>query len=555
MRHFFLVLISALAILPLAAREETSLVFTPVMTSTATPSRRALIVIPAFSGGGMTPRGALAGSDALAYRDTLRLLGFSGMVVSAITRPALRDAIRGFADSVPHDAEVAVFVLGAVIPAGGKLYVPPSDVLPSDRTPERIPTAGLDLAAILNVIGGRGPKEVVAIVDECGGGEAKPACEIGPSTIPDGVSAIVARRVPTPSGGDPVAGIATVRQELLPLMREPGLDVLDLYGRLKTKLAGTNDGVVATAALSRSFAFMPADFLAGLPIECNRVDPATPADTLRRSGSMAPLVSSCERAAATYDFSPFFKEKLSIAREQLAFQKAVAGCGGGATAAYLDAYPGGNYRFAVDEHRSSCEGAAQPPAPVAQPQSPASATPDAQDQSADDTRQTQPKQVYVIDDVPGSVLNLRDGPGIHFRMLAAMPAGSEASTEGECRKEDPSDKLPWCQVTWRGVSGWASACCFAPKASVTTNDGAWGIFEVPDNVPGGMLNLRASASYKSRLVTPIPAGSKYLRVQQCRMPSDHKGRPYCRIRWQSFDGWASSYYLEPSVATQAGDRR
>ena len=314
MRHFLFVLISALAILPLAARAETSIVFTPVMTSTAAPSRRALIVIPAFSGGGMTPRGALAGSDALAYRDTLRLLGFSGMVVSAITRPALRDAIRGFADSVPHDAEVAVFVLGAVIPAGGKLYVPPSDVLPSDRTPERIPTAGLDLAAILNVIGSRGPKEVVAIVDECGGGEAKPACEIGPHTIPDGVSAIVARRVPTPSGGDPVAGIATVRQELLPLMREPGLDVLGLYGRLKTKLAGTNDGVIATAALSRSFAFMPAEFLAGLPIECNRVDPATPADTLRRYGSMATLVSSCERAAATYDFSPS-SERSSRSRE------------------------------------------------------------------------------------------------------------------------------------------------------------------------------------------------------------------------------------------------
>ncbi len=211
----------------------------------------------------------------------------------------------------------------------------------------------------------------MAIVDECGGGEAKPACDIGSTSVPEGVSAIVVHRVPAGGADGPVAGVATARQDLLPLMREPGLDFLQLYARLKTRLAGTNDGLSTTAALSRTFVFLPADFLASLPLECNRVDPAASAETLRRTPSVAPLVTSCERAAATYDFAPRFRERLTTAREQLAFQKAVASCAVAAAATYRDTYPDGAYRFAVAEHDGECERQRQPaPAPPPMPSPP-----------------------------------------------------------------------------------------------------------------------------------------------------------------------------------------
>ncbi len=358
---FFTLLLS-----PLAARaDQPDGSFSPIMSSPPAPVRRALLVTPAFAGGAMTPRSALARSDASAYRDLLRLLGFSGTIVSADTRPALRAAVHAFAEAVPRDAEVAVFVLGSIVPAGGKLYVPASDLSSADRAPDRIATAGLDLAEIVGSIAERGAKEVVTFIDECGSGDAKPACDLSPSALPEGVSAIVVHRVPSNASG-PIAGVPSVRQDLLPLMREPGLDFLRLYGRLQSRLENTNDGLTATTALSRNFVFLPTDFLSRLPIECNRVDPSAGADVLRHAPSLAPAVAACERAAATYDFSPFFKDKLIAAREQFALQKAVADCNGGAAAAYLDAYPGGAYRFAVSEFVSGCERVRQPPpAPVA----------------------------------------------------------------------------------------------------------------------------------------------------------------------------------------------
>ena len=368
--------LSVLLLVPLGARAQQSVgPFSAVMTSPAAPSRWALIVTPSLSGGSMDARAALARSDAFAYRDLLRLLGFSGTVLAADTRPALRAAVQSFADAVPRDADVAVFVLGSIVPAGGKLYVPASDLSAADRAPDHIATVGLDLAEIVGGIAEHGAKDVVAIVDECGDGEANPGCTVGPNTLPGGASAIVVHRMPGREG-EPVAGVASARQDLLPLMREPGLDFLQLYGRLKTRFAGTNDGLVATPALSRNFAFLPSDFLAKLPVECNRVDASAGAEALRRAPSLAPVVAACERTAATYDFSPFFKNKLAIAREQIAFQKAAAGCGGGA-ATYLDAYPDGAYRFAVAEHASECERERQPapqPAPAAVPEAPVTGT-------------------------------------------------------------------------------------------------------------------------------------------------------------------------------------
>ena len=340
----------------------------PVMTSAAAPERQALILAPDFANGG-TPRGAVALSDAAAYRDLLRLLGFAVTVVAVDTRPTLDIESRTFATGVRRDGDVAVFVLGSVIGADGKLYVPAADLPAGTRAPERVATESLDLTEIMRRIQANGPRQLVAIVDECGAGEAQPACPTG--ALPDNASVILAKRLPPRGDGMPQAGIASLRGELLPLMQEPDLSFIKLFERLKAKLDGTNATVVASAALSRDFAFLPGDFLAKLPLACNKVDAGLSAEALKAAPSVAPLVPACESAARTWAFSPTFKDKLATAREQLAFQRAMTSCDDRSADAYLDAYPSGAYRFAANDHKAECARQREPPpAPPAPPPQP-----------------------------------------------------------------------------------------------------------------------------------------------------------------------------------------
>ncbi len=258
-------------------------------------------------------------------------------------------------------------------PAASSTCRPPTCRRPTARPTTSRP-AGLDLAEIVSGIAEHGAKEVVAIVDECGGGEAQPEVRRGAEHA--------ARRRLAPSWctacrgreGEPVAGVASARQDLLPLMREPGLDFLQLYGRLKSRLAGTNDGLAATLGPVARLRVLAGRLSSPkLPVECNRVDASAGAEALRRAPSLAPAVGACERAAATYDFSPLFKEKLAAAREQLAFQKAAAGCGGWTRRLTSTPTPNGAYRFAVSRtHASACERERQP-APQPVPPSPAAA--------------------------------------------------------------------------------------------------------------------------------------------------------------------------------------
>jgi hypothetical protein len=115
----------------------------PIMASAAAPDRQALIIVPDFAGGGSVPRGAVAQSDAVAYRELLRLLGFTVTTLAIDTRPTFDLETRDFAKTIKRDGDVAVFVLGSVIGAGGKLYVPTSDLPPSARAPARIATEAL----------------------------------------------------------------------------------------------------------------------------------------------------------------------------------------------------------------------------------------------------------------------------------------------------------------------------------------------------------------------------------------------------------------------------
>lgn len=55
-------------------------------------------------------------------------------------------------------------------------------------------------------------------------------------------------------------------------------------------------------------------------------------------------------------------------------------------------------------------------------------------------------------------LDLRSGPGTENASLVQLAPGSSGVVVGSCRTVD-GYRHPWCEVTWEGTEGWASACC------------------------------------------------------------------------------------------------
>lgn len=72
-----------------------------------------------------------------------------------------------------------------------------------------------------------------------------------------------------------------------------------------------------------------------------------------------------------------------------------------------------------------------------------------------------PRETYrVLGNVSQGIHNMRRGPGTNFPLVVSIPAGAGGLAIGQCRPpQDRRSAHPWCEVTWRGHSGWTSACC------------------------------------------------------------------------------------------------
>lgn len=322
-----------------------------VLASAVAPVRQALMVVPPAS---TSPRASLLNGDMAAYRDLLRLLGFDVTVIAAGTRPDLDAGVRAFTRSIKRDGDVAVFLLGSFPPIEGGLLLTPLDAssVPPPSA-DKAAIEGLKLGDVLRRFVDRGPKDVVVLADACmsrdGGGD----CAAALAGLPTSVSAILARPASRPAGNSgPLAGVASLRQDLLPAMQVENRSFDQLYGVLEEHLRNTNVGVSGSPVLTRSFAFLPAGFFGGLPLACNKVEPDLDAEALRSRPSLEPQSESCGEAAARYGFSPYFKEKLAIVREQRAAQKAFQDCA--EVTDYLAAFPGGRYRAAVETRKREC---------------------------------------------------------------------------------------------------------------------------------------------------------------------------------------------------------
>jgi uncharacterized protein YraI len=72
----------------------------------------------------------------------------------------------------------------------------------------------------------------------------------------------------------------------------------------------------------------------------------------------------------------------------------------------------------------------------------------------------------VLNNVSQGIHNMRSGPGTNFPLVVSIPAGATGLVVGQCRPpQDRRSAHNWCEVMWRGQSGWTSACCIVSEQS------------------------------------------------------------------------------------------
>ena len=95
---------------------------------------------------------------------------------------------------------------------------------------------------------------------------------------------------------------------------------------------------------------------------------------------------------------------------------------------------------------------------VVTPEEPVTAAPEAPAASAAAATDPDAETFRVTRVDAGAVLDLRAGPGTDNESIRQIPPDGTGIVVGSCREVD-GYQYPWCQATWEGAQGWASACC------------------------------------------------------------------------------------------------
>lgn len=78
---------------------------------------------------------------------------------------------------------------------------------------------------------------------------------------------------------------------------------------------------------------------------------------------------------------------------------------------------------------------------------------------ADESETADSLETYRVTSLRGDdVLDLRTGPGTDYPSILPIPPDTTGVIVDAC-KEVSGYRHPWCETTWQGKQGWASACC------------------------------------------------------------------------------------------------
>lgn len=132
-------------------------------------------------------------------------------------------------------------------------------------------------------------------------------------------------------------------------------------------------------------------------------------------------------------------------------------------------------------------------------------------------------RVYGV--VSGDVLYIRAQPSARARKVGSIPPyGKGVERLGPCEGN-------WCEISYRGIIGWASMKFLTPEASAGASYRVRGIRS--DDV----LFIRAWPSSKSKKIGSIPPdGRGVSKLGPC------KGN-WCKISYRGITGWSSMMYL------------
>jgi len=158
----------------------------------------------------------------------------------------------------------------------------------------------------------------------------------------------------------------------------------------------------------------------------------------------------------------------------------------------------------------------------------------------------QPRRGFrVLDSVSEGILNMRSGPGTGHPIVVAIPAGSSGAAKGNCRAPDDGGRHPWCEVEWRGRSGWVSSRSIVETrgdevAAAQSSSRARPVFRVLGNVSQGILYVRAGPGTGHPALFSIPAGASGIQLGRCRRSEEGGSAPWCEVEWGGRSGWASA---------------
>ena len=149
----------------------------------------------------------------------------------------------------------------------------------------------------------------------------------------------------------------------------------------------------------------------------------------------------------------------------------------------------------------------------------------------------------VVEVDRGDVLNMRAGPSSDYSVVGSIPPG-----EGGIRLIGACST--WCQVEYKGVSGWVYhryltvEAAVAPFTQRTLQTSFWRVVGVASN---DVLMVRTSPSRQAPVAHVYPPGAAcVVGIGECR-------GPWCQVRIPGREGyqvgWVDARQVAPSDAT------
>jgi len=387
-------------------------------------------------------------NDARLIADTLRALGFTlvgGGAQLDLDKAALDSAVQSFSHQI-QGADVGLFYYaGHGVQVRGSNYLVPVGANPTRESD--VDFQMVDIALVLRQMEGSGTKLNVIILDACRnnpfGGRGLRAAGSGLAQMraPEGTLISYATQ-PGNVALDGSDGNSPYTKALAQTVKRPGLDIFQTFNQVGLSVLQATGNAqqpwVSTSPIKGDFYFA-GTATASTPAALSPA-PAPPTAVT----APPPPTTPARGARRTYRVLDTVSQGVLNMRT-----------GAGTKTSVVVAIPAGASDLSVGGCRPADDGSGPPWCEVQWRGYAGWVSSCCIVEVAAGARRT----FRVLADVSQGILNIRAGPGTRHNLVASIPAGASDVTVGSCTMPDDGGRTAWCEVEWRGKTGWASACC------------------------------------------------------------------------------------------------